>query len=464
MSDNVWQNLVNHSNTYVNKLNNFPSAFGKRLLTGGIWAFSGKIFFILSTLAVNALLARILSPEALGTYFLTFSLVTVSSVIAQQGLNLTIVRLVAESLSKLQPEKAAKSIRLTFLLGGIGATIVAFILIFGLGEWLAKNTFNSIKMLEVVGYVAFWVVITTLQNLSAETFRGFHDIRFATIFGGLFSSLLSALLFFRIWALNGHCSLGDAILISITAGFTSTLIASFILIKKHNSIKGDCDLPIKEVLNISLPLWLTSLVFLLLSQADLWVLGIFSLHKDVAIYGAALRLVALVTMPLLIVNAVVQPLISEMYAKGQITELEKILRFTATFAAVPAFFIFIIFVFFGNFVLGAIYGDYYREGAIVLSILSLGQMINVGVGSCGLVLMMTGNQSRMMFITLISGVVTVTGCVASVRLFGFVGVASAATLGIAMHNLLILRAVHQKIKIWTYIRLPLRLLLLNEKT
>jgi O-antigen/teichoic acid export membrane protein len=440
----------------------YKSLLDRRILFGSAWAFSGKVIFILSTITVNILLARILTPEAFGAYFLTVSLVTVSSVFAQQGLNLTVVRLVAESIANSELARANKSIRLVFLIGGGGSIVVALFLFAGAGNWLAKNAFNSTQMSNVIGYAAFWIVVTTFQSLLTETFRGLQDIRFATIFGGLVTSVLSAVLFFGLWIFKGHSGLEQVIMLSIVAGTTSTLAASFILLKKQKFIDGHCELPIQEVINITWPLWLTNLGFLAFSQADLWVIGIFLPQDDVAIYGAALRLVALVTIPLLIVNAVVPPFIAEMHTKGEKKELERILRSTSTIAVVPALIIFFIFVIFGKYILGTIYGSYYSEGAYVLSILSLGQIINVAAGSCGMVLMMTGHQTWMMYITFFSGLLIITGSITLVQEYQTFGVACVVSFGTALQNILMLLSVKSKIKLWTHIRIPLKLR--NEKT
>src|SRR3712207_7383116 len=42
----------------------------RRLLRGGGWAFGGKMLIAFTGLASSALLARLLTPEGLGTYFL----------------------------------------------------------------------------------------------------------------------------------------------------------------------------------------------------------------------------------------------------------------------------------------------------------------------------------------------------------------------------------------------------------
>ena len=37
----------------------------------------------------------------------------------------------------------------------------------------------------VTGLIAGWMAIAVVQEITAETFRGFHDIRLATLLGGL---------------------------------------------------------------------------------------------------------------------------------------------------------------------------------------------------------------------------------------------------------------------------------------
>ena len=49
----------------------------RRLLTGGAWASGGKFVATLTAFATNALLARLLSPQDFGAYFLAFSVVLV---------------------------------------------------------------------------------------------------------------------------------------------------------------------------------------------------------------------------------------------------------------------------------------------------------------------------------------------------------------------------------------------------
>jgi len=45
------------------------------------------------------LLARLLTPDEMGAYFLTFSLVSVSALVAQLGMGQTVVRLVVGAMA-----------------------------------------------------------------------------------------------------------------------------------------------------------------------------------------------------------------------------------------------------------------------------------------------------------------------------------------------------------------------------
>ena len=289
----------------------------RRLLTGSAWAFAGKLITAFSGLAVSALLARLLSPEAMGVYFLVFSLAAVSAMVAQLGMNQAVVKLVAESLGTGKPGRAARAIRLVFRNGTLGAIAVAMVVAFGGGKWLAMQAFHSPVMTTVMGLAALWIVVLTFQGLLAESFRGFHDIRLATIFGGLVTSVLSAALFGGLWVLQGHCELREVIALSVVAGATSALVAGIILRRRLGTLQGEGDLGQKELSRISRPQWATNLTYFLLTQAALWILGFFRPQGEVALYGAAFRLVTLVAVPLVIVNAVVPPIIAELYAQGR---------------------------------------------------------------------------------------------------------------------------------------------------
>lgn len=428
----------------------------KRLFSGSIWAFIGKLMTSILNVVIAALLVHLLVPEEVGAYFLIFSFVTIAAMIAQLGLNHTVVRLIAESMALNKPGRALKTIRLSLLYSGLASFVVAGLLWLGLAKWIIDNLFNSsVLMNSVIGLTILWVVLTTLQNLVAETFRGFHIIQLATLFSELLRSLLLTLAIFAIWLFYDKSTLEETTLLSvITTGLTVLIAGRFLWKKiKELSSEGEKDLSAKELLNITWPMWLTNLTFFLLIQADIWVLGIFITPEQVAIYGAVSRLVALVSMPLMIVNAVLPPLIAELYAQNRKRQLEQLLRLAATITSIPTFILLAIFTIFSEPLLELVYGEYYRQGSMMLIFLSLGQFVNVWSGSCGLTLMMTGYQKTMMVISIFCGLMTVAGAIWVVEPYGAIGVAAVAGTGIAIQNFLMLIFVKNKLDIWTHTHL-----------
>jgi len=427
----------------------------EKLLKGSAWAFAGKLVSVLTALGVNALLARLLTPNEMGAYFLTLSLVSVAAVVAQLGLTQTLIKLVSESMAVEKLSRVRRSIVLALRMAAVSSLVVAVFFIFGGGAWIAENLFNLDVMLGVMGLISMWMAVLVYQGLISEVFRGFHDIRLATIFGGLVTSIISMVLFSSLWWLQGSSDYQQIVFLTLVAGGTSTAISSFILLDKLKKLPllSFEEINTQKIISISWPLWVTSLTLIVLLQADLWILGMFSTKDEVAIYGAVARLVVLITMPLLIINAVVPPLIAEMSALGKIKELERLLRSIATWASFPAIFVVCIFAFYGDDVLSILYGEFYQSGGVVLMILGGGQLINVWAGSCGQVLMLTGHQSSMMKITIASGFLTVTLAYFLVAKFGAVGVACSAAAGMVVQNIIMLIIVKKKIGLWTHVNL-----------
>lgn len=427
----------------------------QRLLSGGIWAFAGRLLTSLGQLAINALLARLLSPQDLGAYFLAFSVVALGAIAGSMGLSQAAVRFVAESMGLDQPGRARRAVGIATSVGGMGALGVG-LLYLPLGYYLSANFFRAPALAAVTGLVAGWMVVMALQSLLSEVFRGFHDIRLATLFGGLLTAVAFTGSLGLLWWIEGQTTLAVVLILAIGSGATSALIAGWMLRRKVARLPreraGD-GVRIGAMLRVAGPLLVTNLTLFTLTQADLWILGAFRPQEEVAVYGAAARLVILVAVPIFVVNAVLPPVIAEMHAQGRIRELERTLRATAALAALPAVLALSVFVLAGGPVLGLVYGDYYRDGATVLALLSLGQLVNVWVGSCGLTLGMTNHQSLYMLISVASGGFAVVAGGLVVGPYGAVGVAVTAALGLVLLSVAMWLAARFTTGVWTHVGL-----------
>jgi O-antigen/teichoic acid export membrane protein len=430
----------------------------RRLLSGSAWALAGRLTMALTGLLGNALLARLLSPEDLGVYFLAYSMVWLGGILGSLGLNQAAVRFVAESLALGEFRRARGAVISTLALGLVAAAGVALVYLL-LGGFVGENLFQSPALSAVAGLVAGWTVAASLQNLFSETFRGFGDIRLAAVFGGPLPGVLLVVSLIAVLLISGRASLSLVMLIAAGTGLASALFAGWMLRRKVGSLPGGGSrLPpsVPELLRVSWPLAINGAALFALTQVDIWVLGAFRPGEEVAVYGTAARLVFLVAVPLLVVNAVVPPLIAGMNVQGRTEELERAVRAAATLAGIPAMLALSGFVLFSGPVLELVYGDYYRAGAVVLILLSVGKVINVWAGSCGIVLTMTGHQAALLGITLLSGLLTVSGAAWAVQDYGAEGVAVVTSSALALQNLLMLIYARRRVGIWTHATLSLK--------
>lgn len=424
------------------------SQLKNKILWGGFWATLIKSLSLPLNLILASLLAKSLSPADIAYYYLAFSLVSAASLVGMLGMDQTMVRIVASAMAVENYVAAKNTIILAFAWSGIGSlTIAIFIIFFGSNLGLTENLLFS---------VALWVVTQTIQNVLAEGFRSLHDIRFATLFQNkiLINAILIIILLY--FGQSSKINLETIILLIATVSGAVVILGIILLwvkVKKDhypNSFVQQTN-PV-DVLNEALPILGINLLNTLKTQIGIWVIAAFLSTTDLALYGSAIRLVSIIAIPLItIVNAMVPPIIAELFAQNQLAKLEKTVRKLATFATIAASILTIIFLLGGESILGFIFGDFYKDAKLILVILSLGQLFDTASGSCGLVLIMTGHQKSLLRITAFSAIITISITFVAILLWGLVGSAWASTLGIILSNILIIFTVNRKLGIRTYI-------------
>ena len=415
-----------------------------------------------------------LSEQELDAYVLALSIVSLGAVVGSMGLPKTVVGLVAENMGVDRPERARRVIRTVLGLGVFGTLGIslAYLLV---GDFVG-NLLNSPALVALTGLMAGWIAIAVVQEITAETFRGFHDIRLATLLGGLATAGKSGGLIMRIlllgilvllWVRSEQTSLTTVLLVCIGSGSVSVVLSIWLLYGKVSSLgssegtQEEEPVSAKEVLDDAIPFLAIALTSFVLLSADIWILGFF--NEEVAVYGLASRLVTFVVMPLLIVNLVLPPIVAEMYARGQTGRLERTLRTFSTLAGVPSLLVLIVFMLLGGPILGVVYGARLfppgslaiHQGAVVLVLLSAAKLTAVWAGSCGLVLQFTGHQTSMLRVSLLTSPLFFVVAILATQRYGPVGVACAVAVTTALQNVIMVLVAKRKTGMWTHVMFSL---------
>lgn len=426
-------------------------SLGSRLVSGGMWMMLSRGIQALCGILVSMLLARMLGPEDLGTYFILVSIVLFGAMVAQLGTHQSVVKLVAAGMARGDEAGVRRSLRSVVLIAVFGSAVVGGGYVAGAGDLLAKHVFKSQLVAMLAGLTAVWIALRHGQILLSKMFRGFHDLRHAAMYEGAQMQVLTVIALALLWFVVGKASLQDAVLATMLALAVTLLTGGWLLWRRHWSRLAPArGLAIGPTLRLSTPLFVSSVSLLALSEMHLWILGAMSAPDQVAIYGAGYRLMKLVELPLSLVNHVIPPMVAELFGQQNRERLERLMRSTASVTALPALLLLVVLLVFSGEVLAFIYGEYFRAGAAVLAIMAAGQAINVWTGSPGVLLAMS-DQQRMLMRTSVGG--GVFGLAITVLLaddYGAVGVAIGYASGLAAQNIAMAWLAWYKLNIKTF--------------
>ena len=424
----------------------------------------------------NVLLADMLSKREAGAYVLALSIVSLGAVVGSLGLPKTVVGLVAENMGLGRLGRAHRVIRTVLGIGVFGALGIGLTYLL-VGDLVGGHLFpdfygDSALLVGVTGGMAGWMAISVVQEITAETFRGFHDIRMATLLGGLATGGKSGGLIMRVvllgilallWVRSGHTDLATVVLVSIGSGSASVVLSIWLLYGKVSSLgssEGAQEEPVgaREVLDDAIPFLAIALTALVLLSADVLILARLGSPGEVALYGLVSKLVTFVAMPLLIVNLVLPPIVAEMYAQGRTGRLERTLRTFSTLAGVPSLLVLSVFMLLGGPILGLVYNKpiYSSDTAVlVLLILSAAKLTAVWAGSCGLVLQFTGHQRSMLRVSLLTSPLFFVVAIWATQRYGAVGVACAVAVTTALQNMIMVLLAKRMTGMWTQVMFSL---------
>lgn len=402
-----------------------------RLVSGSFWAVLGKVLGAVTGLLINSILARLITPADMGRYFLIISFVTAAVFLVQFGAQQFVVRNIAAALVGQDRAKESSAVIWSVLRFGFVNALVVYVVLIMSGFLIPVRELLGISSV-VVALGAFLVAGRALNGLIVESLRGLHDIKNASIFRLAAANIFTLIGLIMFWIVQSRPNLEEILLVTCIAAFLSLAGAWNILGKRLSARREVVMLGIKPLAIMGIPLFITSISTFLFSQADLWVVGTMIGADAAGIYGAAVRLVQLIYIPLLITNAVLPPIISELWMQDRIPQLERVIRGMGTIAGIPAVIILTAFIIWAPELLHLVYGEFYAAGKMVLIVVSIGYMFNALSGSAQVLLIMAGYDRLTMAINVLFGTLLVLSLLVVVPIFGINGAAAVTGAALAL--------------------------------
>lgn len=395
---------------------------------------------------VSITIARMLGAEGSGVYYLALSVATIAATVGRVGFDNTIVRFVASHAS-MQEWGAVRQVYRTAMKVVAAASVLISIVLFLGAEWIANVIFDKPYMELPFRLISASILPLSLAMVQAESLRGLKSIRASQVIKTILTSLGTLLLLYplaHIWGANGV--IAAFVMATIAAAFT----AWFLWKKAWESRCGTLVDPqngfIKKkiLFRSSWPLFVVALTGLIVQQAATISLGVWGEAGDVGVFNVANRVANLLLFPLMAMISILTPKFAAIHRQGDMEGLARLARSSSkmlTFFALP---VALLIALEAERIL-SLFGAEFKDGAMILTILLVGVVINASTGAVAELLMMSGFESTARNINSVGMFIIIIGCMVLAPLYGSVGVAIAVTAGYATLNILMAFGVQKKL-------------------
>lgn len=188
-----------------------------------------------------------------------------------------------------------------------------------------------------------------------------------------------------------------------------------------------------EWIKVTIPLFLVASLGFILNRTDVLIIGILLNTSQAGIYAVASKIGSIILFGTYSVNAIVAPVIADLYAKKDIEKLQVIIKRATRgllIYAVPAY---IIIIFFGDLFLG-LFGYEFVEGQTALLVLAGANTITAFFGTVMYTMMMTNNQDSAAVIMLLVTIFNAILNIMLIPIFNILGAAISTGLSTIIWN------------------------------
>ncbi len=414
-----------------------------QLLGDSLISFGSKIAGAGLTFVMLIVFSRIMEPGEFGYFGVAMNSATLLSTVIGLGLPVAVMRLYSAHVAK-----AELSLAKGFLAAGYGAVSIAagaLLLAASAATYfgLAIETTGS-RMAPM--FIALLALAIAMSDYVASALRAQSHVAWSALprdLGWRISAPAAAIAL----ALAGYAMPNSAALIIC---ILTLAVVTAVQMKKSldslstqtRSLKPETNWPLWR--KPLLPLWFASIVFAMIQQADVIVVGGLLGPEQAGSYFAAQKTAALLGLAMIAGGQVAAPMMASAYHTNNLTELRRICRLLATAIAIVTF-LGLVFVFvFGDKLL-SIFNPAYVSAYPVLILFALSATVDAVCGPTAYLMQMTSLERSYLKI--------MAGCYALVLVlqfifvprYGLIAAAACSGAGVILWNLVAIALLRRKI-------------------
>jgi O-antigen/teichoic acid export membrane protein len=418
----------------------------------------GRAFRVATALAIQVagaglafvfsmVLARLIGVAELGLYFLAVTIVDIGATISRLGLETAGLRLASVARSKGDWGSLGALYRKCMGLTLAGGIAIAFPI------WLVISHSSlggdrSSQFRAELPILIFAVAPAALLIVQAEFLKSIEASGSGTFSYTVMPPMLLLSGTGLLW-LAGNLTLHAIFMLYVVAVMGSLAAAIVIWSRRLPAVwRGRGNVKTRRLLQTSFPVFLVTMMTLVMGWTDILVLGVWSDPEQVGIYGIAMRIALLSTFVLSAVNIVAAPQFAALHAAGDAAGLKRVAQQSAFWTRAIAVPVLLVLLTMPDLIL-QIFGPKFKEGAWVLRILAVGQFVNLATGPVGIILLMTGNEKIMRNNIAISAALNLIGNLVLVPTYGAIGAAASTATALVFMNVMSWAVVRNRLNVNT---------------
>jgi O-antigen/teichoic acid export membrane protein len=409
--------------------NKLKSALGHRLVGSGIISLFIKVAGAGLSYLMFVAFAHLLSAEDYGDFAFSFNLGIVVSACAGFGYSTAVMRYWPKYLAQGKPDYAKGVIKMGSLLTATGILLA---LACGFIADKIAGAQSSRNLLSVSVLAATFC----LGDFAAGVLRAQNSVVGSMLPRDVLWRMLAPLAAFAaVWL--GYAA-GSTMAIYVSAAVLLVLVLGQIFLIREGVTKATCNAIAKSdwsgTRNSLVPLWGASIVFAMIQQMDVVVVGYLMGGAETGAYFAAQKTATLLSLVLIAGGLVTAPTMAALYEKKSYAELQKLCKQLVVAIAVVTFLGFVFLVFAGNILL-SFFNHSFTSAYSILLILALGCMIDAISGPTAYLMQMTSYEKSYLKIMVVCYVLVILLQFVLIPRFGGLGAAFASASGTIIWNL-----------------------------
>lgn len=387
--------------------------------------FAGLFFSMLSTI----LLARIAGPAEFGTYIYALAWISAAAIMSKAGHEWVLLKGIPELRARNELSQIRSMLQSCFTAVFLRSLLFSTILV------CAVLLFETDVEPAILLSSALLVVVLALAELRRSWALSYHAIWLSDAPESIVKSIVLVAIAYALSRDSGNVPAGALITANllVTVATASMATIAFIALKEPQLMSTPATPVIKgQYGTVAANMWISNCVNILLRSADIMVVGALTDAVSTGIYAAASRLAMLAVAPVMVLDRLVAPMISQQFEQGDMLALRKTIRGHVALTSLSSLLLFGVFLTIGSELLAGIVGPAYDDALPLIQILMLGNVVLSVMGPAGIVLAVTGGDRTSRNIAVTSALISLALLMVLTPAFGVKGAAFAATTSIGM--------------------------------